>query len=307
MFGTNRAGNLDPSDIGVANTMFLKNATLIDKWNKEGLINSKIDYSTAQERLPEGAGRLLDHRPVGRRTRPEGRGQVPGHPGAEDRVPRRCRSSASRLHGHEVRGDARRRARCAGPGRELHGRRRPRRRSSPLPTAATRRTRSRGKSVNDPRPRAVRARPARAACRCRTSRRWAASGTTSAGRGSSRRRASGAMPAARLLQGRSPRDRRQDRLAPTVSDGAGVPSAVAPAPSLSPSSRERRPPPVAGPPVFRPVVIPRGIALFSGTVGFALKIALLVASRTRSRLGGVRADRSQQVDRRSPCCSRRPR
>jgi arabinogalactan oligomer/maltooligosaccharide transport system substrate-binding protein len=46
VFGVNKAGNLDPSDIGVANPVFLKNAPLIDKWNKEGLINSKADYST---------------------------------------------------------------------------------------------------------------------------------------------------------------------------------------------------------------------------------------------------------------------
>jgi arabinogalactan oligomer/maltooligosaccharide transport system substrate-binding protein len=46
IFGVNKAGNLDPSDIGVANPKFLKNAALIDKWNKEGLINSKVDYST---------------------------------------------------------------------------------------------------------------------------------------------------------------------------------------------------------------------------------------------------------------------
>jgi arabinogalactan oligomer/maltooligosaccharide transport system substrate-binding protein len=45
IFGTNKAGNLDPSDIGVANPTFLKNAGLIDKWNKEGLINSKLDYT----------------------------------------------------------------------------------------------------------------------------------------------------------------------------------------------------------------------------------------------------------------------
>jgi maltose-binding protein MalE len=49
IFGLNHAGNLDPSDIGVANPKFLKNASLIDKWNKEGLINSKVDYSTAQD------------------------------------------------------------------------------------------------------------------------------------------------------------------------------------------------------------------------------------------------------------------
>jgi maltose-binding protein MalE len=48
IFGTNSAGNLDPSNIGVANTKFLKNASLIDKWNKEGLINSKLDYTGAQ-------------------------------------------------------------------------------------------------------------------------------------------------------------------------------------------------------------------------------------------------------------------
>jgi arabinogalactan oligomer / maltooligosaccharide transport system substrate-binding protein len=46
VFGVNRAGNLDPSDIGVANPLFLKNAKIIDRWNKEGLINSKTDYST---------------------------------------------------------------------------------------------------------------------------------------------------------------------------------------------------------------------------------------------------------------------
>jgi maltose-binding protein MalE len=48
VFGTNKAGNLDPSDIGVANAKFLKNAPLIDKWNKEGLINAAVDSSTAQ-------------------------------------------------------------------------------------------------------------------------------------------------------------------------------------------------------------------------------------------------------------------
>ena len=45
VFGTNSAGNLDPSNIGVANKTFLKNANLIDRWNKEGLINSKVGYS----------------------------------------------------------------------------------------------------------------------------------------------------------------------------------------------------------------------------------------------------------------------
>jgi len=49
VFGINSAGNLDPSNIGVANKAFLKNAGLIDKWNREGLINSALTYSTAQD------------------------------------------------------------------------------------------------------------------------------------------------------------------------------------------------------------------------------------------------------------------
>ena len=39
-----KAGNLDASDIGVANVKFLKNAKTIDSWNKTGFINSKVDY-----------------------------------------------------------------------------------------------------------------------------------------------------------------------------------------------------------------------------------------------------------------------
>ncbi len=54
IFGTNSAGNLDPSAIGVANPTFLKNAHLIDKWNKEGLINSKTDYSTCDNAFTKG-------------------------------------------------------------------------------------------------------------------------------------------------------------------------------------------------------------------------------------------------------------
>jgi maltose-binding protein MalE len=54
VFGKNKAGNLDPSDIGVANPTFLKNAKLIDKWNKEGLINSKVGYDTCQAAFTKG-------------------------------------------------------------------------------------------------------------------------------------------------------------------------------------------------------------------------------------------------------------
>ncbi len=54
VFGRNKAGNLDPSNIGVANKTFLKNSALIDKWNKEGLINSKVDYNTAKDAFLKG-------------------------------------------------------------------------------------------------------------------------------------------------------------------------------------------------------------------------------------------------------------
>ena len=54
IFGTNKAGNLDPSDIGLANPKFLKNAPLIDKWNKEGLIRSQVNDSIAKDLFLKG-------------------------------------------------------------------------------------------------------------------------------------------------------------------------------------------------------------------------------------------------------------
>jgi maltose-binding protein MalE len=54
IFGKNSVGNLDPSNIGVANPTFLKNAKLIDKWNKEGLINSKVGYDTCSTAFTKG-------------------------------------------------------------------------------------------------------------------------------------------------------------------------------------------------------------------------------------------------------------
>src|SRR5947208_583138 len=48
VFGHAKHGALQANNIGVANKTFLKNAPLIDKWNKEGLINSKVDYGTAK-------------------------------------------------------------------------------------------------------------------------------------------------------------------------------------------------------------------------------------------------------------------
>jgi arabinogalactan oligomer/maltooligosaccharide transport system substrate-binding protein len=54
IFGTNKAGNLDPSDIGIANPRFLRNASLIDKWNKEGLIRSQVNDSVAKDLFLKG-------------------------------------------------------------------------------------------------------------------------------------------------------------------------------------------------------------------------------------------------------------
>lgn len=54
IFGTNKAGNLDPSDIGVANPRFLRNAPLIDKWNKEGLIRSQVAWDTGRDLFTKG-------------------------------------------------------------------------------------------------------------------------------------------------------------------------------------------------------------------------------------------------------------
>jgi len=54
VFGRNKAGNYDVSDIGLANPVFLKNAPMIDQWNKAGLINSKIDYGTGKDAFLKG-------------------------------------------------------------------------------------------------------------------------------------------------------------------------------------------------------------------------------------------------------------
>jgi arabinogalactan oligomer/maltooligosaccharide transport system substrate-binding protein len=54
VFGANKAGNLDPSDIGVANAKFLKNAPLIDKWNRSGLIRSQVNDSIAKDLFLKG-------------------------------------------------------------------------------------------------------------------------------------------------------------------------------------------------------------------------------------------------------------
>ena len=54
VFGKTKGGALNPSNIGLSNKAFLKNAPLIDKWNREGLITSKVDGSTAQNAVLKG-------------------------------------------------------------------------------------------------------------------------------------------------------------------------------------------------------------------------------------------------------------
>ncbi len=49
IFGKNRAGNLDPSDIGLNSKRFLANSKLVDQWNKQKLISSKVDDSAAKD------------------------------------------------------------------------------------------------------------------------------------------------------------------------------------------------------------------------------------------------------------------
>ena len=48
VFGTNAAGNLDPSQLGVANKAFLRNASLVDRWNRLGLMSARVDAGGAQ-------------------------------------------------------------------------------------------------------------------------------------------------------------------------------------------------------------------------------------------------------------------
>jgi len=54
VFGKTKGGSLNPSNIGLGNKAFLKNAALVDKWNREGLITSKVDSSTAQNAFLKG-------------------------------------------------------------------------------------------------------------------------------------------------------------------------------------------------------------------------------------------------------------
>jgi arabinogalactan oligomer / maltooligosaccharide transport system substrate-binding protein len=54
VFGKNSAGNLDPSDIGLKSPAFLRNAPMIDTWNRLGLVNAKVDDGAASSAFLTG-------------------------------------------------------------------------------------------------------------------------------------------------------------------------------------------------------------------------------------------------------------
>lgn len=54
IFARNAAGLLQPCKVGVASPSVMSHASMIDKWNKEGLINSNVDYGTAKDLFMKG-------------------------------------------------------------------------------------------------------------------------------------------------------------------------------------------------------------------------------------------------------------
>ena len=54
VFGKTKSGALNPRNLGIANRKFLRNAPLIDRWNREGLINAKVDDATAKDAFLKG-------------------------------------------------------------------------------------------------------------------------------------------------------------------------------------------------------------------------------------------------------------
>ena len=48
VFGKTRGGALNPNDIGLRNPKFLRNAAMIDRWNRSGLVNAKVDGDAAK-------------------------------------------------------------------------------------------------------------------------------------------------------------------------------------------------------------------------------------------------------------------
>ena len=53
IFGSTN-GRLNPKKVGIDNPVFLKNSSMIDKWNKEGLVDAKIDGNTSTQLFTSG-------------------------------------------------------------------------------------------------------------------------------------------------------------------------------------------------------------------------------------------------------------
>ena len=54
VFGKTKAGTLNPNDIGLRSPKFLRNAALIDRWNRNGFLNSRVDYGAAKDAFLKG-------------------------------------------------------------------------------------------------------------------------------------------------------------------------------------------------------------------------------------------------------------
>jgi len=54
VFGKTRRGTLNPRDIGLSNPRFLRNTSIINRWNRTGFINSRIDYGAAKDAFLKG-------------------------------------------------------------------------------------------------------------------------------------------------------------------------------------------------------------------------------------------------------------
>ena len=199
----------------------------------EGRLRHREERVPQEARPPSGSPArgtstaLQDERP-----------ELQDRPGARRSSAARCRSSASRASWS--RSTRRRTASTSageGPGRQLHdaaGRAgRARRGQRPLPGEHDRRQAGQG-----PGARRSSARAARAACRCRTSRRWQSVWSELGGRGSSRRRAPARRRRASSFTDRRPQHRQQDRL-DRRHVSAWAPARRAPAIPLPRGARER--------------------------------------------------------------------
>ena len=121
VFGKNRAGNLDASDIGLDNRGSSERAA--DRPLEPDRAHQLEDrLRHRQGRLPEGQGRPTGSRARGSRHAQAEQAQLPDRPGAEEQVQVGAVPGRPGLHGHEVLLGPRRRDAGEGSRRQLHGR-----------------------------------------------------------------------------------------------------------------------------------------------------------------------------------------